>query len=85
MSSVARVFAMLLAVPLVGTVAFMIVERMSFFDSLYMAVITLTTVGFEEVQPLSTAGRVVVILYLISGLGVFHLRDHSPGRVRGPG
>ena len=49
----------------------MVVEGWDFFDALYMAVITLTTVGFEEVYPLSTPGRMVVLVYLVSGLGVF--------------
>lgn len=49
----------------------MVVEGWDFFDALYMAVITLTTVGFEEVNTLSTPGRVVVIVYLVLGLGVF--------------
>jgi voltage-gated potassium channel len=36
-----------------------------------MSVITLTTVGFREVHPLSEAGRWVVIVYLVFGLGAF--------------
>lgn len=40
-------------------------------DSLYMAVTTLTTVGYGEVHPLSTAGRFFVMGYLVVCLGFF--------------
>jgi voltage-gated potassium channel len=40
-----------------GTVGYRIVEGWGFLDALYMTVITITTVGFLEVHPLSTAGR----------------------------
>jgi voltage-gated potassium channel len=58
--------------PIVGTVGFHLIERWSLFDSLYMSVITLTTVGYMEVHPLSSAGRLFVIVYLIAGLGIFY-------------
>lgn len=57
--------------PLVGTAGFILIEEWNFLDSLYMSIITLTTVGFNEVQPLSPTGRWFVIIYLICGLGVF--------------
>lgn len=66
-----RFMAILAAIPIVGTVAFMVVEGWDFLDSLYMSVITLTTVGFHEVHPLDTRGRILVILYVILGLGIF--------------
>ncbi|MHC5210460.1 MAG: potassium channel family protein [Planctomycetota bacterium] len=68
---VARVMAVLLCLQLLATLAFMLVEGWSFMDALYMSVITLTTVGYEEVHPLSAGGRVIVLVYLAVGLGVF--------------
>lgn len=62
---------MLAALPLIGALGFMAFEGWNFFDSLYMAVITLTTVGFQEVHPLSTAGRSFTMVFLIAGLGIF--------------
>src|ERR1043166_6450216 len=41
-----------------GTVGFVWIEHWSWFDSFYMALITLTTVGYAEVHPLSHAGRI---------------------------
>jgi voltage-gated potassium channel len=43
-------------------------EDYTLFDSLYMTVITLTTVGYEEVHQLSTAGRVFTIVLLLGGV-----------------
>lgn len=60
----------LAAVTLVGTLGFHFIEGWDLFDSLYMAVITLSTVGYQEVHPLSTPGRVFVLVYLLAGLGV---------------
>lgn len=62
---------MLAVLILLGSGALMVVEGWGFFDALYMSVITLTTVGYHEVHELSTAGRVVVMLYLFLGIGVF--------------
>ena len=46
------------------------VEEFGAFDGLYMAVITLTTVGYEEVEPLDRSGRLFTMLYIGIGVGV---------------
>ena len=46
------------------------VEDFGTFDGLYMAVITLTTVGYEEVEPLDRSGRVFTMFYISTGVGV---------------
>ncbi|MGE3165427.1 MAG: TrkA family potassium uptake protein [Planctomycetota bacterium] len=66
-----RTVLLLVVLPVVGTVGFMAIEGWGFLDSLYMAVITLTTVGFQEVHPLSAGGRVFVMLFLVVGVGMF--------------
>jgi voltage-gated potassium channel len=43
----------------------MIVEHMNFLDALYMTVITVTTIGYMEVKPLSQAGRIFNIVFII--------------------
>jgi voltage-gated potassium channel len=52
-----------------GTVGYMIVEEWSFFDSLYMTIITLTTVGYREVHELSHNGQIFTIVLLVGGVG----------------
>lgn len=55
-----------------GTIGYVLIERMSVLDAVYMTVTTLTTVGFREVQPLGTAGRVFTIgLILVGVVGMF--------------
>jgi voltage-gated potassium channel len=61
---------MLFLVVSMGTAGYMILEKWNFLDSLYMTVITLTTVGFSEVNPVSDQGRILTMTILISGLGV---------------
>ncbi|MGD9608710.1 MAG: TrkA family potassium uptake protein [Desulfovibrionaceae bacterium] len=54
-----------------GIAGYMRVEGWSFFDSLYQVIITLSTVGFQEVYPLSRQGRIVTMLLIVSGVGSF--------------
>ena len=44
------------------------IERWPVFDALYMAVTTLTTIGYGEVHPLSTAGRAFTIVLALGGI-----------------
>ncbi len=53
-----------------GTLGFHVVEGWAWFDSFYMALITLTTVGYGELYPLSTQGRVFGSVLMISGVTV---------------
>ena len=41
----------------IGTSGYMLIEGYTLFEGLYMSIITITTVGFEEVKPLSGVGR----------------------------
>ncbi len=54
-----------------GTVGFMLVEGWSAFDSLYMTIITVSTVGFNEVNELSTAGKLFTSFLIITSFGTF--------------
>ena len=61
------VLLFLLALTGVGTVGYVLIEGVSFGDALDMAAITLTTVGFQEVFPLSPAGRGFTMFLLVGG------------------
>src|SRR4030066_884282 len=52
-----------------GTIGYMLIERWSLLDSIYMTIITLSTVGYKEVGDLSTGGRLFTIILIISGVG----------------
>jgi voltage-gated potassium channel len=64
------IFMLLIPVLLiaVGTLGYHAIEGWTWFDSLYMTVITLTTVGFREVGELSRAGQVFTMLLALGGV-----------------
>lgn len=69
-SGLGRVAAMLLGVTVIGTLGYWQLEGWSLLDSLYMTVITLTTIGYGEVRTLDTTGRLFTIVLCVGGLGV---------------
>lgn len=52
-----------------GISGFILIEKWSFLDAFYMMVITITTVGFGEVQPLSVEGRLFTSFLILSTFG----------------
>ncbi len=54
-----------------GTFGYMLIEGWGFLDALYMTIITLTTVGYSEVQALSRPGRIYTMVLIFSGFGFF--------------
>jgi voltage-gated potassium channel len=58
----------LIGVIVAGTTGYKLIEGWSWFDSLYMTVITIATVGFQEVHKLSTAGRFFTIFLIAGGV-----------------
>ncbi|MEA5447702.1 potassium channel protein [Leptolyngbya sp. CCNP1308] len=57
-------------VVLSGVLWYRLVEGWSWLDATYMAVITLSTVGFGEINPLSPRGRLFTIVLIMMGVGV---------------
>jgi len=56
---------------IVGIVGYMIIEDYGFFNALYMVVITISTVGFNEVSPLDEAGRIFTSILIMCNIGIF--------------
>lgn len=81
-------FLIMVSIIGLGIIGFMLVEGWNFMDALYQTVITISTVGFGEVHPLSTGGRIVtmfLILFAISLFGYFFSRFVTvmvEGRIR---
>ena len=67
---VVKAILVLLFILLFGTFGYMLIERWAFLDSLYMTVITITTVGYREVGSVSIEGRVFTIFLIFSGVGI---------------
>lgn len=59
---------MLLLLVVFGAVGYMLIERMTPVDALYMTVITISTVGFGEISPLGVPGRAFTTLLILTGV-----------------
>jgi voltage-gated potassium channel len=68
---VRKAMAAVVVIVAAGIVGYMQLEGWTFVDALYMAITTLTTVGYMEVRPLSDAGRLFTIGYITVGVGTF--------------
>ncbi|HEY6162512.1 MAG TPA: potassium channel protein [Bacteroidia bacterium] len=62
---------LLFLIVLIGVVGFMLIEHYNLLDAFYMTIITVATVGFNEVHPLSEAGRVFTSFLIITSFGTF--------------
>jgi len=60
----------IIATVFLGTVGYRALEGWSWFDSLYMTVITLATIGYGETHPLTPAGRAFTIILIVVGVTV---------------
>lgn len=77
--------AILGTVIIVGSVGFMVIEKASFLDAFYMTMITISTVGYSEVFPLSQAGEMFTIGLIVVGVGtLFYTAAAALDRLREP-
>jgi voltage-gated potassium channel len=60
-----------------GSAIFYMVENgfnnhvLSYMDALYFTVATMTSVGYGDIVPVSVAGRIVAMIMMITGTGIF--------------
>jgi voltage-gated potassium channel len=66
-------FSMILTVALllIGTGGYMMIEGWPLDDAIYMTIITLATVGYGEVHQVSGGGRIFTMFLIVSGVGYF--------------
>lgn len=66
-----RVIGLLLAlVVAIGITGFHYIEGWSWFDGFYMVITTLTTIGYQEVHPLSHQGRIFNVFIILAGVSL---------------
>ena len=68
-SNLRIITALIILLLFYGISGFVIIEEWSFTDSVYMTIITISTVGYKEVHELSTLGRWHVIVLILASLG----------------
>ena len=68
--NILRGLVMLVAILVVGTMGYMIIEGWRLLEALYMTVITITTVGYGEIRTVSEAGRIFTIVVIFLGIGI---------------
>lgn len=65
-------FVLILLFGGMGTAGYHYIENWSWFDSLYMVVVTFSTVGYAEVHPLSHLGRMFTMGVIVAGVGLVY-------------
>jgi len=74
MKSLLKILTLLVTLALVvlgGTFFFHYVEGWSWLDSYFFTVVTLSTVGYGEMVPLTPLGRIGTTVFIFVGLGIF--------------
>jgi len=61
----------LLVLWVLGTIGYVFIEDYSWFDAFYMTVITVSTVGYGEVEPLTNTGKIFTTVLIMSSFGTF--------------
>ena len=67
---IASILFLLLLVLVSGACGYMLIEHWSFLDGLYMTVITVSSVGYGEVHPLTQEGRLFTMVLILFGSGI---------------
>jgi voltage-gated potassium channel len=71
------IFGSLLFIILCSTVFFHFTEGWSWIDSYFFTVVTISTVGYGNLVPVTAAGKLATTFLIFGGLGVFALAIHE--------
>jgi len=61
----------LLLISLTGITGYMLIEGYTFSEAFYFTIITISTVGFQEIRPLSAPGRYFTAILIVTSFGTF--------------
>ncbi len=70
-SKINKILVLVASILAIGTIGYMSLSHYSLVDALYMTVITVTTVGFGELQPFSPEEKVFTIFLILTSITVF--------------
>ncbi len=62
---------LLLGIVVIGTIGYVLIEGYTLLEALYMTIITMSTVGFGEVEPLSDLGKIFTFFLIVFSFGIF--------------
>jgi len=54
-----------------GSLAFMAIERIPLWDALYFTLVTIATVGYGDIHPITHTGKLLAVVLIIMGVGAF--------------
>ncbi|MBN1597953.1 MAG: potassium channel protein [Bacteroidales bacterium] len=63
--------SLLFSIIAIGVIGFMVIEGFTFTDAFFMTIITIATVGFREVHPLSPLGMYFTAFLIVFSFGIF--------------
>ena len=56
---------------LIGTIGYVLIDNYTWFNAFYMTIITVATVGYGEVEPLSNSGKIFTAFLILTSFGTF--------------
>lgn len=68
---VRTILSMTIAIILLATLIYMWIEGWGPIDALYFTVMTISTVGYGDITPETSLGKLFTVVYVISGMGIF--------------
>jgi hypothetical protein len=63
--------AVFLVIMILGTVGFVLIEKKSVVEGAYFVIVTVATVGYGDIHPVTQLGRIFTIILIITGVGTF--------------
>lgn len=68
-SRLTQIIIVLISVVILSTIGYVAIEKWSWFESFYMTIITISTVGFQYVKPISRGGEIFTVFVILGGTG----------------